>query len=183
MLSFSLKTRRYQSLVKYTLCPLSIPYINLILEISRSTKLLNLSTFISGYMIYFNKVFLKTFWKYYKTFISRNVGLMSNNLHKSFMFRSLYMLNAKLWNTKSCLNSTNYKHISYSLYLKPISMFSFAFQNRVYDTLLFLVFTLINTNYYSFKNDFRLLHSFILYQDNYRLFYFCNIDYFKIHSF
>lgn len=138
---------------------------------------------MNAYRNYFSKFFIKTFWKYFKSFILRDSGLLTNNMHKSFIFSTIYTINTKLWNKKNWLKNNNNKHITYSLYLKPVSLFSFSFQNNTYNTLIFLIFNLINTNYYSFKNDFRLIYGFILYQDNYRMFYFCNIPYFKIFNY
>lgn len=153
------------------------------LEISRNTKLVSLSMNTNSYRNYFNKFFLKTFWKYFKSFILRDSGLLTNNMSKSFVFSTIYMINSKLWNKKNYINLNHHKHLSFCLYLKPVSVFSFSFQNHTYNTLIFLIFNLINASYHSFKNDFKLIYGFILYQDNYRLFYFCNIPYFKIFNY
>ena len=138
---------------------------------------------INSYRNYFNKFFLKTFWKYFKSFILRDSGLITNNISKSFVFSTIYTINSKLWNKKSYINLNDHKHLSFSLYLKPVSIFSFSFQNHTYNTIIFLIFNLINSSYYSFKNDFKLVYGFILYQNNYKLFYFCNIPYFKVFNY
>jgi len=54
-----IRTRRYQSLVKYSMCLISIPYINFMLELSKSLRINILKP--SAYLVYFNKNFLKTF--------------------------------------------------------------------------------------------------------------------------
>jgi hypothetical protein len=149
-------------------------------EITRNTKLLNLDFSINLYRIYFNKFFVKTFWKYFKSFIVRDMGILTNNIHKSFIFSNIYMLNSRLWNKKNNISFNSHNHSISHFYVKPISIFSFSFQNQIYNTIIFLIFSLITSYHYSFKNDFRLLHSFIFYQDHFKLFYFCNIDYFKV---
>ena len=170
-------------MVKYAICPISIPYINFILEISRNSKLINLNFAINMYKNYFNKFFLKTFWKYFKSFIIRDNGVVTNNINKSFTFSTIYSINSKLWKKKSHIGWESHKHILNGLYLKPVSVFPFSFQNSTYNTLIFLIFNLINTSYISFKNDFKLIHSFILFQINYKIFYFCNTPYFKVFNY
>ena len=152
-------------------------------DITRSVRLLNINLSINPYRNYFNKFFVKTFWKYFKSFIVRDMGIMTNNIHKSLIFSNLYMLNTKLWNKKTEIIFSTHSHIVSRFYTKPVSIFSFSFQNQTYNTLIFLVFNLINTSYYSFKNDFRLVYGFIFQQDNFKFFYFCNIDYFKVFNY
>jgi hypothetical protein len=152
-------------------------------EITRNVRLLNLNFSMNWYKNYFNKFFVKTFWKYFKSFIVRDVGILTNNIHKSLIFSNIYIINNKLWNKKISINFSSHVHVINRFYVKPISIFSFSFNTQTYNTIIFLIFNLITSNYYSFKNDFRLLYGFIFHQEHFKLFYFCNINYFKVFNY
>ena len=176
-----IRTRRYQSLVKYSMCLISIPYINFMLELSKSLRINILKP--SAYLVYFNKNFLKTFWKYFKFFVIRDVGLYTNNFHKSLVFCTIQSLNEKLWFKNYDLPLAKYSFVSDRYYVKPVSVFHFSFNLKVYNTLIFFIFHFITNYYFSSKNDFKLYYNFILFQDNFKFFFFCNIPYFKVFNY
>ena len=130
-------------------------------------------------------MYLKTFWKYFKFFIVRDMGLLTNNFHRSLIFMTIYSLNNKLWNPY--LISKQEPLPSYFTknrkYLKPVSILHFSFNKQSYNTIIFYIFYLITIDYYSPQNDFNLHYSFILHQDNFKLLFFCNMNYFKLFNY
>jgi len=163
------------------MCLISIPYINLILDTCRDLRLHTLKP--SVYLNYFNRVYLKTFWKYFKFFITKDMGLYTNNLHLSFTFCTIYSLNKKLWFNDTKTKLLGYSFVSDRIYLKPISVFHFSFNLKTYNTLIFFIFHFITAYYYSTKNDYKLYYNFIFLQDNFKFFFFCNIPYFKVFNY
>lgn len=87
---------------------------------------------------------------------------MTSNLTKTAIFSTFYDLNRNLDLKAKRPYVINHTLSLHSVkYFTPLSILSFAFQKRTYDTFMFFVFFILVNNYTSPKNFFKLYYSFI----------------------
>ena len=131
-----------------------------------------------------NKFFTKSFFLFFKKINTKNFGIMTANLTKSFIYKTLNDFDTLLVSKKATQVSTCYMPSKYSVcYLQPITVLSFAFQKKTYDTLMsYIIFLLVN-NYSAPQNSFNLFYSFIICPQSFMLYPFLNLFYFKLRQF
>lgn len=179
---FLYKTQRYNNLVismntklLYTFIKLNSHYA---VSCSQTIKSLTFTMFM------YRKFFTKTFFNFFKNIYSKQMGIMSLNLTKSFIYKTFSDLNY-------ALSSNNFKNINsrhiYSnhniKYLQPVTVVSFSFHKKTYDTLMIFILLLLVSNYTPSQNSFRLYYSYILKSPNFTLYPFLNLFYFKLKQF
>ena len=132
----------------------------------------------------FWKFFTKTFFAFIKTVYTRNMGIMTINLTKSFLYKTFTDVDSLLLSKHQQVKSNTQKYSLHSVkYLQPITIISFAFQKKTYDTLMLYIMFLLVDNYSSNKNSFKLYYSFLLKTPNFTLYPFLNLFYFKLRQF
>ena len=179
---FLAKTQRYNNLV----IAMNTKLIYTFLKLNSSTfsslsyvpKTINFTIFL------YNKFFVTTFFAFFKKLYSSRMGIMTINFSKSLLFKTFHNLNAELDVTNSFEKPSTHKHSLYRVkYLQPITIISFSFHKKTYDTLMIFITLLLVTNYSSTQNSFKLYYSFILKSPNYSLYPFLNLFYFKLKQF
>ena len=131
-----------------------------------------------------NRFFTKTFFAFFKKLNTKNFGIMTANLTKSFMYKTLNDIDGLLVSRKPASASLVYIPSAYSVrYLQPITILSFAFQKKTYDTLMSYIVFLLVSNYTAPQNSFNLFYSFIICPHNFALYPFLNLFYFKLRQF
>lgn len=132
-----------------------------------------------------NKEFTLALWKFFKKLLVSGFGLVTDNLSKSVMYWSLKTLNTLILNRISSSNKKNlFKRNKISLltskYVEPVAIFSFSFQNKIYNSLMLSFLFMFVNNYLSIRVDFRLYYSFLIFNNNFSFYSFINLYYFKI---
>lgn len=131
-----------------------------------------------------NKFFAKTFFLFFKKLSTKNLGIMTTNLTKSYMYKTLTDIDGLLVSRKPASTYLTYTPSAYSVrYLQPITILSFAFQKKTYDTLMSYIIFLLVSNYTAPQNSFNLFYSFIICPHNFTLYPFLNLFYFKLRQF
>jgi len=132
----------------------------------------------------YNKFFTTTFFAFFKKLYSTRMGIMTVNLTKSLLYKTFSDLNNQLVVLNKAESSLTHKYSLYRVnYLQPITIISFSFHKKTYDTLMIFITLLLVTNYNSTQNSFKLYYSFILKSPNYTLYPFLNLFYFKLKQF
>lgn len=132
----------------------------------------------------YQKFFIRGFFAFFKKLYSNQLGLMTINLTKSLTHKTFSNLNFML-DKGTFIKSHNRNLFSlYNIkYLQPITIISFAFQKKTYNSLMVFVLFLLVSNYTSSQNSFKLYYSFILKSPNLSLYPFLNLFYFKLKQF
>jgi hypothetical protein len=131
-----------------------------------------------------NRLFSKPFFLFFKKINTKSFGIMTANLTKSLLYKTVVELDNLIVSGKPTKPSAPYVFSKYSgCYLQPIAVLSFAFQKKTYDTLMsYIIFLLVN-NYVAPQNSFNLFYGFILCPYNFMLYPFVNLFYFKLRQF
>jgi len=132
----------------------------------------------------FNKFFIKEFFKFFKKLYTTNFGLMTINITKSLIYKTLNDLNLFLKSPVKVkqFNTQNFSTFSIK-YLQPVTLISFSFQKETYNSLMIYVLFLLTHVYIGSQNSFKLNYSFILHFSNLNLYPFLNNFYFKLRNF
>lgn len=130
------------------------------------------------------RFFTKPFFIFFKKINTKSFGIMTINLTKSFIAKTLNDVDSLLMSKKQNNTSLHHTFSKYNVcYLQPITIVSFAFQKKTYDTFMsYIIFLLVN-NYTAPQNSFNLFYSFILCPPNFGLYPFLNLFYFKLRQF
>ena len=176
------KTQRYNKLVIAMNTQLLYLFIkNSIYYTSKQSNSVNYSP-VSIFLM--SKFFTKSFFLFFKKINTKSFGIMTANLTKSLIYKTVNDLDNLLVSktVNKALNS--YTPSKYSVcYLQPITILSFAFQKKTYDTLMsYIIFLLVN-NYPAPQNSFNLFYSFIICPHSFMLYPFLNLFYFKLRQF
>ena len=176
------KTQRYNKLVVSTNTQLLYLFIKD--SVHRTSSQLNKVNYVPISVLLMNRFFAKSFFLFFKKINTKSFGVMTANLTKSFIHKTLSDLDSLLMVKEQRKSSTCYLPLRYSVrYLQPITILSFAFQKKTYDTLMtYITFLLVN-NYAAPQNSFNLFYSFIICPHNFALYPFLNLFYFKLRQF
>lgn len=137
---------------------------------------------ISIYLM--DKFFRKTFFLFFKKINTKNFGIMTINLTKSLLYKTLSDVDNLVLSKNLLMPDSNYTLTLHNVkYLQPVTIISFAFQKKTYDTLMIYIFFLLVDNYTSAQNAFKLNYGFILLPHNFLLYPFLNLFYFKLRQF
>jgi hypothetical protein len=176
------KTQRYNKLVVATNVQLLHLFIkNSIHYTSRESNKVN-HTPIS--VLLMNNFFTKSTFLFFKKINAKNFGIMTSNLTKSFIYKTLSDLDSLLTSQKTYGLLSHCNSSKHSVrYFQPITILSFAFQKKTYDTFMSYIIFLLVSNYTAPQNSFNLLYSFIICPNNFALYPFLNLFYFKLRQF
>lgn len=142
------------------------------------TKYLPLSIFLM------NKFFTKSFFLFFKKLNTKNFGIMTSNLTKSVLHKTLNDLDNLISPKQHNTSTITYVPSKFGVkYLQPVTILSFAFQKKTYDTLMSYIIFLLVGNYTAPQNSFNLYYSFLIYPTNFALYPFLNLFYFKLRQF
>ena len=131
-----------------------------------------------------NRFFTKPFFLFFKKINTKNFGIMTSNLTKSLIYKTLSEIDSLLVTKDPSKTRTSYTPTAYTVqYLQPITILSFAFQKKTYDTLMSYIIFLLVHNYTAPQNSFNLFYSFIICPHNLTLYPFLNLFYFKLRQF
>lgn len=179
---FLAKTQRYNNLVISMNTKLLYAFV-------KFTSYSRLSSHNSLHALSFinflhQKFFIRGFFAFFKKLYSNQLGLMTINLTKSLTHKTFSNLNIML-DKGTFIKSHNHNLFSlYNIkYLQPITIVSFAFQKKTYNSLMVFVLFLLVSNYTPSQNSFKLYYSFILKSPNLSLYPFLNLFYFKLKQF
>jgi len=176
------KTRRYYTLVKNS----NILLIYLLMKslVLISTKLMYRSYIFMGKNM-FDVYFSKRFWFIYKKYLYKSYGLYTNNLTKSLLLsfaiksRDIIDLGINESNRTSLFSMLDSDTIMYS---KPVPIVNFSLNSKVYKSYMhFVINTLVNF-YPGFVNSFNINYTFLFLKDNFYIYNFINLFYFKVHN-
>ena len=131
-----------------------------------------------------NKLFKKSFYKFFKKIFSQQLGIMSLNLTKSFLFSIFNDLNVFLHKNYPATNLEAQTFSLYTIkYTQPIILVSYAFHKQTYNTLMLYILFFLTQVYATTQNSFKLNYSFMLHTPNLNLYPFLNFFYFKLNHF
>jgi hypothetical protein len=179
---FLAKTQRYNSLV----ISMNTKLIYTFLKLNSYTfnNLAHAPKTISFTLFLYREFFTNTFFAFFKKLYSTRMGIMTINLTKSLLHKTFNDLNTQLAFENKQESSLNHKYSLHRVnYLQPITIVSFAFHKKTYDTLMIFITLLLVSNYSAPQNSFKLYYSFILKSPNYALYPFLNLFYFKLKQF
>ena len=177
--NFLLKTQKYNALVLAHSTQLIFLFIkrlvytkyDLFYNIEVSTK----------YKLLFNSVFIKPFWKFLRTIKTHHFGPVTINLTKSYYFEVFNTLNVLLTPRLSQERYNNVLLVCKDVgYCKPVGALPFSFQKTTYNTFIFFLFFRLISIYSSPQNDFKLYYSYVLKPQNFQLYPFLNLFYFRL---
>lgn len=131
----------------------------------------------------YSKFFEKTFFKFFKKLHTTNLGIMSTNLTKSLFTKTYTDLNLYISKKQNEVTKLNYISKYDVKYLQPITIVAFAFQKKTYDTLMVFIISMLVNNYGPAYNSFRLYYGFIFQLNNFNMYPFLNLFYFKLRQF
>lgn len=176
------KTQRYNNLIVSMNTKLLYTFIKLnsykFHSFIQTPLTLNLTTFM------YQRFFGKTFFHFFKTIYSKQMGIMSINLTKSFLYKTFNDLNTAFSDENPKDVRLSHKYSRYTIkYLQPVTIVSFAFQKKTYDTLMIFIILLLVSNYNPSQNSFKLYYSYLIKSPNYSLYPFLNLFYFKLKQF
>ena len=176
------KTQRYNKLVLAANTRLLYLFVKNNTHFTSSQ--FNKATYVPISVLLMNQFFVKSFFLFFKKISTKNFGIMTVNLTKSFLHKTLNDLNSLLMSKEPIKPFTYSVFSKYSVrYLQPVTILSFAFQKKTYDTLMsYIIFLLVN-NYTAPQNSFSLSYSFIICPNNFALYPFLNLFYFKLKQF
>ena len=176
------KTQRYNSLVLSNSTGLMYTFIKLHSITSLYGSLLLREVPLNAFL--YARFFDKTFFRLFKNLYNVNMGIMSINLTKSLYFNTVRALCRSIESGKYYISTTHLPDYKLKVkYLQPITVLSFAFQKRTYDTLMLFVLSLLVGNYTAPHNSFKLYYSFLIKPNNFLLYPFLNLFYFKLRQF
>ena len=176
---FILKTRRYRSLIKLKFVPflISLTYQKVLISLLKSISINNLP-FINE----LQKYYLETnIWFSYKYNIGNNLGLISNNIHRSYNF----------WMIKNIYNffffnkiiPVGKRSIPFRSYVKHIRLIQFSITKYALKQSFIFTLKILLKLYTSYNNRGYSICSFILINHLYDFFLFYNFYYFKVHNY
>lgn len=176
------KTQRYNNLVVSMNTKLLYMFIkNDVLTLNNLSRLVLTLPFTSFLLWRF---FSKTFYAFFKKIYTRNMGIMTINLTKSYLYKTFDNLDNFITSRGALVKLHTHKYSLHSVaYLQPITIVSFAFHKKTYDTLMIHIMMLLVGNYNPNQNSFNLYYSFILKSPNMSLYPFLNLFYFKLRQF
>lgn len=182
---FLIKTQRYNSLVKLLSFKINSIFLKIILNFNSYKQYFFIS---SPHLIYFfNKQYVSNFWKFFKKIYFNKFGMVSNNITKSFMYYNIKNLDnvaGLVKNTDGNIYNINCQISNFNIkYYLPIQVLLFSFHKNMYNTFMFYIFFILTFNYMSITNYFKLSYSFIIFSQNFYLYTFPNLYYFKIRNF
>ena len=177
--NFLLKTQKYNALVLAHNTQLIFLFIkrlvynkyDLFYNIEVSTK----------YKLLFNSVFIKPFWKFLRKIKTHRLGPVTINLTKSYYLEVFSTLNVLLTPRLSHEIYNNVLLVCKDVsYCKPVGALPFSFQKTTYNTFIFFLFFRLISIYSSPQNDFKLYYSYVLKPQNFQLYPFLNLFYFRL---
>jgi hypothetical protein len=173
------KTRRYRALLKLY----STPFIALTLhkQLVLMSRLVPTTESIPV-LINIKSYYMKdNLWFFYRSIIYSNSGLLSNNISTSYTYKTLkcsysFIFNKKFTNTSSLkVPSPAYaKHFQ----ILPISVQKFSFKKM----FLFVLFNLLLLNK-AYSNCINISYGFLILPTSFRLLWFYNFYYYKVHNY
>lgn len=176
------KTQRYSKLI--LAMNTQLLYLFIKDSIYYTSNHFNKINYVSTSVLLMSKFFSKPFYLLFKKISTKNFGIMTVNLTKSLISKTLTDIDSLLMSKKQSKPQIRFTSSKYSMqYLQPITIVSFAFQKKTYDTLMsYIIFLLVN-NYTAPQNSFNLFYSFIICPNNFLLYPFLNLFYFKLRQF
>lgn len=176
------KTQRYNSLILSNSTGLMYTFIKLH-SITSTYNSLSLREIPLNVFLY-SRFFDKTFFRLFKNLYNVSMGIMSINLTKSLYSRTIGTLCNSIGSGRFHLTTTHLPDSKLKVkYLQPITVLSFAFQKRTYDTLMIFILSMLVDNYTAPHNSFKLYYSFLIKPNNFLLYPFLNLFYFKLRQF
>ena len=176
------KTQRYNKLVIATNTRLLYLFIKSNIHFTDSQ--FNKADRALTSILLMNQFFVKSFFLFFKKINTKDFGIMTVNLTKSFIHKTLSDLDNLLITKERVKPSVQSVPSKYNIsYLQPITILSFAFQKKTYDTLMMYITFLLVNNYTAPQNSFNLVYSFIICPYNFALYPFLNLFYFKLRQF
>jgi len=177
---FLMKTQRANALVNASNTQLLSLFIktNLIFASGHYYKLSILPVTIALYVRFFQK----GFFKFFKNLHSTNLGIMSLNLSKSLFAKTYRDLNTQFY-VKQKPKKIQFESNFNVKYLQPITLVSFSFHKKTYDTLMVFIITMLANSYNTPYNFYRLYYGFLIKSTNFDLYPFLNLFYFKLKQF
>jgi len=130
----------------------------------------------------YSQFFEKSFYKFFKRMHVSNLGIMSINLTKSLFGKVYSDLNLQI-SKKVKPSKLSYSSKHNVNYLQPITIISFSFHKKTYDTLMIFIISILVNNYNTPYNFFKLYHGFLLKPNNFNVYPFLNLFYFKLKQF
>jgi hypothetical protein len=176
------KTQRYSKLV----IAMNTQLLYLLIKdtVHFTSNKFNKVNYIPVSVLLMNNFFFKPFFLFFKKINTKTFGIMTVNLTKSFIYKSLADIDNLLIPREQSKSTSPYLPSKYGVrYLQPISALSFAFQKKTYDTLMSYIIFLLVSNYTASQNAFTLFYSFIICPQNFSLYPFVNLFYFKLKQF
>jgi hypothetical protein len=179
---FLIKTQRYNKIIISQTTGLLYMFIKQNLFVNTDiVKYLN----YNSYMLFFHtKFFQKPLWKIVKSINTKKFGIQTSNLTRSAIFHTcndldnfISLKQTPLSYTPTTLNATH------RLYKKAIPILNFSFNKQTFNKLIIYILNLITIQFYSTNSNFNLLYSIILFPQNFFIFTFVNVFYFRLRHF
>lgn len=115
---------------------------------------------------------------------THSLGIMTINLTKSYYYETFNSLNNLLVpSSPTKLIPGCELSIVSVLYTKPVPILPFSFQKTSYNTIIFFLFFRLVSMYAAPQNDFNLYYSYVIRPQNFILYPFLNLFYFRLKHF
>lgn len=177
--NFLIKTQKYNTLILAYNTQLIFLFIK---RLTSNTYDLFYTLSISmKYKRLFSSLFIKPFWRFLRKIRTRHFGLVTINLTKSYYFEIFWTLNTFLIpQTHLNILQDTILLLDDTTYAKPIAALPFSFQKTTYNTFIFFLFFRLISIYSSPQNDFKLCYGYILKPNNFQIYSFLNLFYFRL---
>lgn len=137
----------------------------------------------TAYWRLYRKHLITPFWTFLEPVRNYRYGLLTNNLTKSLSYHTINIL-LSTPNTLARHNVSlpNYNGQYVTAYTQHIPTVSLALHKKLYDTTVVYILRLLVMNYVPTRVHFKLNYAFIMLPENFNLYIFCNLFYFKIRN-
>ena len=181
---FLIKTLRYITLVKSFNSLLFSTFIKTVINFSKNNQY---AFYILPWVkFFFQKQFIKPFYRFFKKLFFKKYGIYTSNMIKSSLYWTINNISSEVFFVKDSLvierKPLDLKKLNL-VYYKPVKIVSLSFHKKIYNSLiLYILFFLVNA-YISVLPTFQLNYSFLLLPNNFKLYMFINCFYFKIKNY
>ena len=147
--------------------------------------LLNLPRLFSFIRILNLSILNMSTWHFYKKLFINNVGILINNLHKSYEYwlirQSLNFFSSK--NTNYVRVHTNIKGVISHKYAKNVKLINFSFKKKLLNKTIILILYHLLTIWGVYTNQINITYSFIFIVNLHYFMIAYNLYYFKVYNY
>jgi len=176
---FLIKTQRFNNLIKLLNTKTIFFFSKLTMHFFIFSQ--NISQLNPYLYFFYDKQYIQFFWHYFKKIFSKNLTLITSNALKSYLYSTIVNFDKLLTGPLTC-SLVTVKSSTSLVYFEPVQTISFAFHKKLYNTLMFYIFNVLTTQYFSTQSTFQIFYSFIHLPSNFNMYMFLNFFYFKIRN-